>query len=322
DDALVVPRARALLVLIGRDAEEQDAGEAERRGLARLRHGLGDREAVDAGHRRDRRAPLEAGLDEHRKDEVPCIQARLAHDVPQDRGATQPSEAGLRKGHAGMVRRLFPLLDAFRRSSRPRVDCCEVPHRRRQALRCENCLRANRMSRTRCSKLLGREFPLSSTRSLRGSTAPPLRPRTARAVLCAIVAALAAAVLANPARADLAAVGPIDPATQLPAWFQDANGLKLGLCLDGPPFCLTTADEFNAPDGEAFWWNAGADLASGGTKAKLILAQEAVNPAGGRGAFMRVRVRITGARPSTTYTARHPFGTVSVTTNASGTGTE
>ena len=163
---------------------------------------------------------------------------------------------------------------------------------------------------------------MSSTRSLRGSAAPPLRARTARTVLCAMFAALAAAVLANPARADLAAVGPTDPATQLPAWFQDGNGLKLGLCLDGPPFCLTTADEFNAPDGEAFWWNAGADLTSGATTAKLVLAQEAVNPAGGRGAFMRVRVRITGGRPSTTYTARHPFGTLSVTTNPSGTGTE
>jgi hypothetical protein len=37
---------------------------------------------------------------------------------------------------------------------------------------------------------------------------------------------------------------------------------------------------------------------------------------------MRVRVRITGGRPSTTYTATHPFGIVSVTTNPQGTGTE
>ena len=39
DDALVVPRARALGVLVGGDAEQQDGRDAERRGLAGLLHG-------------------------------------------------------------------------------------------------------------------------------------------------------------------------------------------------------------------------------------------------------------------------------------------
>jgi hypothetical protein len=143
----------------------------------------------------------------------------------------------------------------------------------------------------------------------------------ARAVLSATLAAVAAATLAVPAEADLAAVGPIDPATQEPAWFQDSNGLKLGLCLDGPPFCLTTAAEFNAPDGEAFYWQAGADLTIGAAgKAKLVLAQEATNPAGGRAAFMRVRVLLTRAQPNSTYRVTHPFGTVTITTDANGGG--
>jgi hypothetical protein len=162
---------------------------------------------------------------------------------------------------------------------------------------------------------------LSSTRSPRGSAALPARARTARAVLSATLAAVAAAALAVPAEADLAAVGPVDPATQVPAWFQDATGLKLGLCLDGPPFCLGAVGDFNLPDGEAFYWNAGADLASGSLKAKLVLAQEAVSPPSGPAAFMRVRVRITGGLPDTAYTATQPFGTTTVTTNAQGTGT-
>ena len=162
---------------------------------------------------------------------------------------------------------------------------------------------------------------MSSIRSLRGSAALPARARTARVVLTTGAAALAALAISAPARADLAAVGPIDPATQEPAWFQDSNGLKLGLCLDGPPFCLTTAAEFNAPDGEAFYWQAGADLTIGAAgKAKLVLAQEATNPAGGRAAFMRVRVVLTGATPNAAYTVTHPFGTVRITTNATGGG--
>jgi hypothetical protein len=162
---------------------------------------------------------------------------------------------------------------------------------------------------------------LSSIRSLRGLAALPARARTARAVLLTAAAAIAALSLAGPARADLTAVGPVDPATQVPAWFQDSNGLKLGLCLDGPPFCLTSAAEFNAPDGEAFYWQAGADLTIGAAgKAKLVLAQEATNPAGGRAAFMRVRVVLTGAQPNSTYTVNHPFGTVTIRTNATGGG--
>jgi hypothetical protein len=38
------------------------------------------------------------------------VQARLAHDIPQDGGAAQPAQARLGKGHGTMVRRLSPLL--------------------------------------------------------------------------------------------------------------------------------------------------------------------------------------------------------------------
>jgi hypothetical protein len=146
-------------------------------------------------------------------------------------------------------------------------------------------------------------------------------PGTLRFARLALAAALAALAIVGPAQANLAAVGPVDPATQVPAWFQDANGLQLGLCLDGPPYCLTNAAEFNAANGEGFYWQAGADLTIGAAgKAKLVLAQEATNPPGGRAAFMRARVVLTGAAPNTTYTVTHPFGTVTIDTDALGNG--
>jgi hypothetical protein len=160
--------------------------------------------------------------------------------------------------------------------------------------------------------------------SIRSPRSVLVRQRCPGATLAAGAAALtllAGLIGARPAHADLAAVGAVDPATEVPAWFQDKNGLKLGLCLDGPPFCLTTADEFNAPGGEAFYFNAQADLAIGAAgKAKLVLAQEATNPAGGRAAFMRVRVTITSARPSTVYSITHPFGSLQITTDSRGDG--
>ena len=64
---------------------------------------LVDREAVDAGHRLDRRAAVEAGLDEQRQDEVARPQRRLAHEVAQHRGPAQPAQARRGKGHAQRV---------------------------------------------------------------------------------------------------------------------------------------------------------------------------------------------------------------------------
>jgi hypothetical protein len=135
----------------------------------------------------------------------------------------------------------------------------------------------------------------------------------------ALVSAFAAFAAAAPAQANLSAVGPVDPATDVPAWFQDASGLKLGLCLTAPG-CLTTAADFAAPDGEAFYFNAGAAVSVGGGSARLVLAQEAVSPPAGPAAFMRVRVTITGATPNATYSVTHPYGNVTITTDANGIG--
>ena len=100
DGALVVPRARAHVVLLGRDPEEQHRGHAERGRLGRLVDRRRQGQAIDAGHGLDGRAALEALLDEEREDEVGGVQPRLAHEVAEDRGATQAAQAGLGEGHA------------------------------------------------------------------------------------------------------------------------------------------------------------------------------------------------------------------------------
>jgi hypothetical protein len=219
-----------------------------------------------------------------------------------------------------MVRRLFPLLDVFRRSSCVRGDCCEVVHTTARILRSEHRTGDSRMVFDVVLDSSGGSSKLLSIRPPRGSAALPARARMARVALAATLVAAIMTIIAGPARADLLAVGPVDPATQVPAWFQDKTGLQLGLCLDGPPLCLTTAADFDQLDGEGFYWRGGADLTSGALKAKLVLAEEATNPAGGRAAFMRVRAVITGGHPSTAYAVTHPFGSGTITTNAVGVG--
>ncbi len=65
-DSLVVVGAGARLVLGGGDAEEKDGADAGGGDLRRLGDQLGDREALDAGHRVDLLADVLAGDDEER----------------------------------------------------------------------------------------------------------------------------------------------------------------------------------------------------------------------------------------------------------------
>ena len=97
DHALVVPGARALLVLLGRQAEQQHARDPERGGGARLVDRAVDRQVVDPRQRRDRRPPLSAGDHEHRVDQVLDRQLGLAHEPAQEAGAAKSSESGRRE---------------------------------------------------------------------------------------------------------------------------------------------------------------------------------------------------------------------------------
>ncbi len=125
--------------------------------------------------------------------------------------------------------------------------------------------------------------------------------------------------------ARLAAVGPLDPATGFPRWYQDTNGLSLTLCLDGPPNCLASAADLDpanpAATGEAFWWDAFAETPVGGGSASLTLAMEATystgNPVpGAEMSFGRIRVRADGLTPGATYTVTHPFASMTFVAGA------
>jgi len=123
-------------------------------------------------------------------------------------------------------------------------------------------------------------------------------------------------------QASLQAVGPINPANGFPFWYQDVNGVTLGLCV-GSPNCLADAvvagNAFSAQIGfgtEAFWW--GADALVGGPPpapdAGLVLATEAAfgnldgsAQDGFQITFNRVRIRVSGAAANETCTIIHPF---------------
>ena len=120
-------------------------------------------------------------------------------------------------------------------------------------------------------------------------------------------------------------VGPINPNTGFPFWYQDTNGLRLELCLDNNPLCLTTLPDptrpalvaaqeadSNFPD-EAFWWSGEADLTgAGGVSGRLILASEAAFATriqdGDQLSFGRIRIRIDNLVQGGTYRIVHPYG--------------
>jgi hypothetical protein len=149
----------------------------------------------------------------------------------------------------------------------------------------------------------------------------PAHRRSPRASIISAATLIVAALAAAPAQASLSAVGPVNPATRYPDWYQDGNGLKLQLCIDGPPYCLAAAADLVPPDGEAFWWQASAEVPVGSGTGLLTVAQEAAFINGGRITFGRVRVRIVGGPANSSIVATHPYGTTTVDTDATGKGT-
>jgi hypothetical protein len=153
----------------------------------------------------------------------------------------------------------------------------------------------------------------------------PHHVRAARLALAAASSALVAAALAGPAQAALTAVGPVNPATGFPDWYQDGSGpngtgLKLQPCLDGPPYCLTARADLAPPDGEAFYAQAETTVPAGRGAARLVIAQEAAYLDNDPIAFGRIRITVVGATPNTTYSFAHPYGDATVTTDGLGNG--
>lgn len=136
-------------------------------------------------------------------------------------------------------------------------------------------------------------------------------------------------IFATGVHAGLAAVGPIDPVSGFPVWFQDSNGVALELWpfqdpvtgLPNPYTISAPPDPNNAYSSaigfgdEGFWWAAEAQLSGlNGESARLILAQEAAFMGdasavfGNQFAFGRLRIRIDDCVQGT-YTVTHPYGT-------------
>ena len=211
DDPVGDPGARALVVLLLRDPEEDHGLDAGAEQLLALAHGPVDREAR---HRRQRVVAERLGRDEERQHEVVERERRLADEVAQRARATQAAEprgrerAHARRVRAGRCRSTAPAtaraarhrldLDRDRRAARPRLELDplgeELPHRlarrrasaarsaRRRARRSSR-RRAGRRSRAagaaaaRCPSRSGRRCGPRSGGS-RGRAARPRSPRT------------------------------------------------------------------------------------------------------------------------------------------------
>ncbi|NVC21974.1 hypothetical protein E7Z53_00680 [Kocuria salina] len=136
----------------------------------------------------------------------------------------------------------------------------------------------------------------------------------------------------------LAEVGPIDPRTGFPFWYEDSTGLRLELVwAPGDDFAPVVIDpeesgplrDIGAFPGESFYLSAETRLPLGGgeddAEARVILALEATFATEGvldgqQIVFGRVRFRVDEGRPDTMYLLTHPYGTMTVTTDEDGEG--
>ena len=147
--------------------------------------------------------------------------------------------------------------------------------------------------------------------------------RRGRGLSLAGVAALGLATIAAPAHAALTAVSPNMDGLGLPQWYDDGQQ-KLTICPTGTPNCGPFVD-FAGPGGEAFYNRAVAKInAPNNAKLTMILATEAAfdpNFTNTPVTFTRIRSKIVGGTPNTTYSVVEPFGTQSIDTDATGTGT-
>lgn len=152
---------------------------------------------------------------------------------------------------------------------------------------------------------------------------------------------------ATSAQAVLQAVGPTDPVTTLPTWYQDTSNLALQPCLDQNGFCIlpppfaaplppatpitTTGpiSDLNFPN-EIFYYIVDSSLPVNGLiggvntpdTAAFRMALEAsflagVFPGGGQ-TFLRLNLQRMVLTPNSTFTVTHPYGTFQFSTDAQG----
>lgn len=141
-----------------------------------------------------------------------------------------------------------------------------------------------------------------------------IRPFTSRrtgALLAAAVLALGALSFAPPAQAALTSAGAVDPATQFPVSYTDANGVVLDLCID-PAAVVCLSSDVSSPGGEGFYFDALADV--NGITADLALEAAWLNP-GEPITFQRIQYQADAGllTPGETYTMTTPYGVDSCT---------
>lgn len=129
-------------------------------------------------------------------------------------------------------------------------------------------------------------------------------------VLTVTVMAVATLQLAaSPAEAVVRTTQVLGP-QGFPQWYEDADGQRLELCLDGPN-CSTVSALLNpAAGGEAMYWGAvaapPAELAGQGLE---IDVSAGFDPTTGNPLVSgRIRIRVRGLVPGETYTLTHPYG--------------
>jgi hypothetical protein len=97
DDAVIVVSAGGGFVLLLRDAEEENGADAERVDFLRFGAEPVDGPLRDAVETFERVLHARARASEEREDEVASVDARLAHEIAQRRGAPKAPQTGHRK---------------------------------------------------------------------------------------------------------------------------------------------------------------------------------------------------------------------------------
>jgi hypothetical protein len=156
---------------------------------------------------------------------------------------------------------------------------------------------------------------------------PRTTPHALRRSAGLATAVLGLSVAAAPAQAALTAFGPVDPATHFPAWYQDANGLKLAPCPASTANCPVAPAAGAIPSTYA---NAiGRFLTAGPAHNGRIDLQEFITgvtavPGGAAGGLpqpvteAKLVISASGLVPNSTYNVVYPYGTTSFATDATG----
>lgn len=135
----------------------------------------------------------------------------------------------------------------------------------------------------------------------------------------------------------LTGVGPVNADHGFPSWYGDSAGTRIEPCVDGDnPLCGFLPGDIPDPDQpvafpgnwpEEFFYSliASSLTLPGGGKATLTLGLEASfangEPiAGDQVTFARTRITVVGGPRSSTLTFKHPFGELTIDTDATGKG--